>query len=248
LASTPASVTGRPYHERVTAAPVTSRILVVDDDVQLADVVARYLVRDGYAVNVATDGPSGLHLALETLPDLVVLDAMLPGLDGFTVCQRIREVAPIPVMMLTARGEEDDRLLGFERGADDYLTKPFSPRELAARVKAVLRRARGEVGVPGSGTVRVGDVELDLVSREVTRAGEPLSLSAREFDLLAFFARNPRRVFSREELLASVWGCTFGDTATVTVHVRRLRLKIEPDPTEPQHLIAIRGVGYRCEP
>ena len=191
MAPTPASVTGRPYHERVTAAPVTSRILVVDDDVQLADVVARYLVRDGYAVNVATDGPSGLHLALETLPDLVVLDAMLPGLDGFTVCQRIREVAPIPVMMLTARGEEDDRLLGFERGADDYLTKPFSPRELAARVKAVLRRARGEVGVPGSGTVRVGDVELDLVSREVTRAGEPLSLSAREFDLLAFFARNP---------------------------------------------------------
>jgi DNA-binding response OmpR family regulator len=227
---------------------VTSRILVVDDDVQLADVVARYLVRDGYAVNVATDGPSGLHLALETLPDRVVLDAMLPGLDGFTVCQRIREVAPIPVMMLTARGEEDDRLLGFERGADDYLTKPFSPRELAARVKAVLRRARGGVGMPGSGTVRVGDVELDLVSREVTRAGEPLSLSAREFDLLAFFGRNPRRVFSREELLASVWGWTFGDTATVTVHVRRLRLKIEPDPTEPKHLVAIRGVGYRCEP
>ena len=227
---------------------MTSRILVVDDDVQLLDVVANYLKRDGCEVEVATDGPTGLRIALETLPDLVVLDVMLPGLDGFNVCQQIHQVAPIPVMMLTARTEEDDRLLGFERGADDYLTKPFSPRELTARVKAILRRARGEVGVPGSGVVNVGDVELDLVSREVTRDGEPISLSAREFDLLSFLARNPQRVFSREDLLSAVWGWSFGDTATVTVHVRRLRLKIEPDPTEPRHIVAIRGVGYRCEP
>ena len=227
---------------------MTSRILVVDDDVQLLDVVANYLKRDGCDVEVATDGPTGLRIALETLPDLVVLDVMLPGLDGYKVCQQIRQVAPIPVMMLTARTEEDDRLLGFERGADDYLTKPFSPRELTAWVKAILRRARGEVGVPGSGVVSVGDVELDLVSREVTRDGEPISLSAREFDLLSFLARNPQRVFSREDLLSAVWGWSFGDTATVTVHVRRLRLKIEPDPTDPRHIVAIRGVGYRCVP
>lgn len=225
-----------------------SRILVVDDDIQLLDVVANYLERDGCEVATATDGPAGLRIALETLPDLVVLDVMLPGLDGYDVCRRIREVAPIPVMMLTARTEEDDRLLGFDRGADDYLTKPFSPRELTARVKAILRRARGEVGVPGSGVVQIGDVRLDLVSREVTRAGQPVSLSAREFDLLAFFARNPQRVFSREDLLSAVWGWNFGDTATVTVHVRRLRLKIEPEPTEPRHIVAIRGVGYRCDP
>ena len=232
----------------MTGAALTSRILVVDDDVQLLDVVANYLKRDGCEVDVATDGVTGLRMALETLPDLVVLDVMLPGLDGFEVCEQIRQVAPIPVMMLTARTEEDDRLLGFEQGADDYLTKPFSPRELTARVKAILRRARGEVGVPGSGVLHVGDVTLDLVSREVTRAGAPISLSAREFDLLAFFARNPQRVFTREDLLSSVWGWSFGDTATVTVHVRRLRLKIEPDPTMPRHIVAIRGVGYRCEP
>ena len=232
----------------MTGTALTSRILVVDDDVQLLDVVANYLKRDGCEVQVATDGQTGLRIALETLPDLIVLDVMLPGLDGFEVCQQIRQVAPIPVIMLTARTEEDDRLLGFERGADDYLTKPFSPRELTARVKAVLRRARGEVGVPGSGLLQIGDVQLDLVSREVSRAGEPLSLSAREFELLAFFARNPHRVFTREDLLSSVWGWSFGDTATVTVHVRRLRLKIEPDPTVPIHILAIRGVGYRCEP
>ncbi len=232
----------------MTAAPATARILVVDDDVQLAGVVARHLVGEGHAVNVATDGPGGLHLALETLPDLVVLDAGLPGLDGVTVCRQIREVAPIPVMLLTDRGGDDDRLLESGSGADDYLTKPFSTPELAARVEALLRRAGGQVGAPGSGTVRVGEVELDLVTREVTRHGEPLPLSARLVDLLAFFARHPGRAFTCEELLASVWGWTFDDTATVTVHVRRLRFEVEPDPTEPQHLVAHVGGGYRCDP
>jgi DNA-binding response OmpR family regulator len=232
----------------VTSAPLVSRILVVDDDANLTDVVSRYLRKDGFEVDTAADGISGLQRALETLPDLVVLDAMLPELDGFAVCQRIREVAPIPVVMLTARGEEDDRLLGFERGADDYVTKPFSPRELTARVRAVLRRARGEVGVPANGVLRIGNIEIDQRTREVTRDGEQVSLAAREFDLLAFFARNPRRVFSREDLLSAVWGWTYGDTATVTVHIRRLRLKLEDDVAEPEHFLAVRGVGYRCEP
>ncbi len=248
VAPLPSRPSGHPYHERVTAAPVTTRILVVDDDVQLAGVVARHLVGEGHAVNVATDGPGGLHLALETLPDLVVLDAGLPGLDGVTLCRQIREVAPIPVIMLTDRAADDDRLLGPGPGADDYLTKPVSTTELAARVGALLRRAAGEVGVPGSGTAQVGEVELDLVTREVTRHGEPVPLSAREVDLLAFFARHPGRNFTCEELLASVWGWTFDDTATVTVHVRRLRQEVEPDPTEPQHLVAHAGGGYRYEP
>ena len=165
-----------------------------------------------------------------------------------TLCRQIREVAPIPVIMLTDRAADDDRLLGPGPGADDYLTKPVSTTELAARVGALLRRAAGEVGVPGSGTARVGEVELDLVTREVTRHGEPVPLSAREVDLLAFFARHPGRNFTCEELLASVWGWTFDDTATVTVHVRRLRQEVEPDPTEPQHLVAHAGGGYRYEP
>ena len=232
----------------MASAPLVSRVLVVDDDVNLVDVVRRYLEKDGFEVDVAFDGEVGLRRALEGLPDLVVLDAMLPGLDGFTVCERIRDVAPIPVVMLTARGEETDRLLGFERGADDYVTKPFSPRELTARVHAVLRRARGEVGVPGDGVLRIGSIAVDQRTREVTRDGVPVSLAAREFDLLAFLARNPKRTFSRADLLRSVWGWNFGDTATVTVHVRRLRLKLEDDVAEPRHFIAVRGVGYRCDP
>src|SRR6185312_558209 len=172
----------------MASAPLVSRVLVVDDDVNLVDVVRRYLEKDGFEVDVAFDGDEGLRRALEGLPDLVVLDAMLPGLDGFTVCERIRDVAPIPVVMLTARGEETDRLLGFERGADDYVTKPFSPLELTARVHAVLRRARGEVGVPGDGVLRIGAIAVDQRTREVTRDGVPVSLAAREFDLLAFLA------------------------------------------------------------
>jgi DNA-binding response OmpR family regulator len=225
-----------------------TRVLVVDDDPALAEVVARYLEREGFEVDVAGDGATGLAVALDTLPDLVVLDLMLPVLDGLEVCRRLRQAAPIPVVMLTARGEEDDRIAGLELGADDYVTKPFSPRELTARVKAVLRRAHGGISDNGARTLEGGGVRADLVAHEVRRHDEPVSLTSKEFDLLVHFLANPRRAFRREELLESVWGWTFGDTATVTVHVRRLREKLEDDPSDPRHLLTVRGTGYRFEP
>ncbi len=223
------------------------RILVVDDDPNLGEVVARYLQKEGYEVEVATDGRTGLERALATLPDLVVLDLMLPGLDGIELFRRLRRVAPIPVVMLTARGSEEDRVAGLELGADDYVAKPFSPRELTARVRAVLRRAGG--GISGSVAVSfsAGDITLDLISHEAKRAGQPLVLTVKEFDLLAYLMQRPGIAFRREELLEAVWGYTFGDTATVTVHVRRLREKIEDDPSLPRYLSTVRGVGYRWE-
>jgi DNA-binding response OmpR family regulator len=228
-------------------SPAT-RVLVVDDDVALADVVSRYLEREGFEVSTAPDGASGLAAALETLPDLVVLDLMLPVIDGLEVCRRLRQSAPIPVVMLTARGEEDDRIAGLELGADDYVTKPFSPRELTARVKAVLRRATGGMSDSSVRLLEGGGVQVDLVAHEARRGGEPVPLTSKEFDLLVHFLAHPRRAFRREELLESVWGWTFGDTATVTVHVRRLREKLEADPSDPRHLLTVRGVGYRFEP
>ena len=227
------------------AAP---RVLVIEDDQTLAEVVATYLEREGFAVEVATDGGSGLARAISTQPDLVVLDLMLPVLDGFEVCRRLRQVVPIPVIMLTARGEEDDRIAGLELGADDYLTKPFSPRELTARVKAVLRRAAGGLASSSGTAYEAGPIALDVVAHEVRRSGDLLALTAKEFDLLAHFMAHPRRAFRREELLEQVWGWTYGDTATVTVHVRRLREKVEQDPSRPRHLCTVRGVGYRFEP
>jgi two-component system response regulator ResD len=226
------------------------RVLVIDDDATLAEVVERYLAREGFTVEVRADGEQGLDRALSWLPDLVVLDLMLPGLDGLEVCRRMRNVAPIPVVMLTARASEDDRVAGLELGADDYLPKPFSPRELTARVKAVLRRANGSVGAAtaASAVLRAGDLELDPVAHEVRRNGEPLALTTKEFDLLAHFLRHPNRAFRREELLEGVWGWTYGDTATVTVHARRLREKVELDPSDPRHLRTVWGVGYRFEP
>ncbi len=223
-------------------------MLVIDDDPTLAEVVERYLEREGFTVEVRADGEQGLDRALSWLPDLVVLDLMLPGLDGLEVCRRLRDVAPIPVVMLTARASEDDRVAGLELGADDYLPKPFSPRELTARVKAVLRRANGSVATATSAVLRAGDLELDPVAHEVRRDGEPLALTTKEFDLLAHFLRHPNRAFRREELLEAVWGWTYGDTATVTVHVRRLREKVELDPSDPRHLRTVWGVGYRFEP
>jgi DNA-binding response OmpR family regulator len=226
----------------------STRVLVVDDDPALAEVVARYLEREGFEVDLAGDGATGLAVALDTLPDLVVLDLMLPVLDGLEVCRRLRLAAPIPVVMLTARGEENDRIAGLELGADDYVTKPFSPRELTARVKAVLRRANGGISDNGIRVLQGGGVVVDLVAHEVHLDGAPVSLTSKEFDLLAHFMAHPRRAFRREELLESVWGWTFGDTATVTVHVRRLREKLEADPSEPTHLVTVRGTGYRYEP
>jgi DNA-binding response OmpR family regulator len=224
------------------------RILVVDDDATVAEVVERYLQREGYVVEVVGDGRTALDRALADPPDLVVLDLMLPGIGGLDVCRRIRALAPVPVIMLTARGDEADRVVGLELGADDYVSKPFSPKELVARVRAVLRRAGGPVGVV-SGPARYvdGDLEVDVPAREARIGGEVVTLTAREFELLAFLMRHPRQAFRREELMAHVWGSRYGDTSTITVHVRRLREKVEPDPSHPQRITTVWGIGYRWE-
>jgi DNA-binding response OmpR family regulator len=238
------AVTGERIPTVVSEQP---RVLVVDDDPTVAEVVARYLERDGCRVEIVADGRAALS-KIETGPyDLVVLDVMLPGLDGFEVCRRLREHSRVPVIMLTARGEAVERISGLELGADDYVVKPFSPRELVARVKAVLRRT-GTVAHsadPPDGLWTYQGMELDERSRQVRIDGQPISLTAREFDLLAFLIRHPGEVFRREALLDRVWGYTFGDTSTVTVHVRRLREKIEPDPSAPTYVQTVWGVGYR---
>jgi len=231
----------------VTDAP--TRVLVVEDDPTVAEVVARYLEREGFVVESVGDGKQALARADERLPDLVVLDIMLPGLDGLEVCRRLRSRAPIPVVMLTARGSEEDRVLGLELGADDYVSKPFSPRELTARVKAVLRRAGSPLGgLDRAEAIEYDGLRIDLGAREARVRGEPATLTAREFELLAFLARRPRQVFRRDELLEHVWGYTYGDTSTVTVHIRRLREKIEDDPSAPRRITTVWGVGYRFDP
>jgi DNA-binding response OmpR family regulator len=227
---------------------ITGRILVVDDDPTVAEVVMRYLLRDGHQVECVADGAQALERAGGDPPDLIVLDLMLPGMSGLEVCRRLRETSTVPVVMLTALGEETDRLVGLETGADDYVTKPFSPRELALRVKSVLRRSRGPLRPAGPDRLHDGDLLVDLAAHEAFRAGERLALTGREFDLLAFLLRHPRQAFSRDQLLDQVWGWSFGDSSTVTVHVRRLREKIEPDPTAPSRIITVWGVGYRYEP
>lgn len=231
----------------VTEAP--TRVLVVEDDPTVAEVVARYLEREGFAVESVADGRDALARADAQLPDLVVLDIMLPGLDGLEVCRRLRSRAPIPVVMLTARGSEEDRVLGLELGADDYVSKPFSPRELTARVKAVLRRAGSPLDEDQrTGTLEFDGLTIDPAAREARVRGELATLTAREFELLAFLARRPRQVFRRDELLERVWGYTYGDTSTVTVHIRRLREKIEDDPSAPRRITTVWGVGYRFDP
>ncbi|MFI6818778.1 response regulator transcription factor [Nonomuraea sp. NPDC050328] len=227
---------------------MNSRILVVEDDPTVAEVVARYLERDGHRVECVGDGAEALRRALAEPPDLVVLDLMLPRMDGLQVCRKLRERWPVPVIMLTALGEEIDRVVGLETGADDYVTKPFSPRELALRVQSVLRRARGATVIAGTGVLRDEDLVVDVGAHEVRLGGQDLPLTAREFDLLAYLMRNPRQAFSRAALLSQVWGWSFGDTSTVTVHVRRLREKVEPDPTTPRRIVTVWGVGYRYEP
>jgi DNA-binding response OmpR family regulator len=224
------------------------RVMVIEDDPTIAEVVCRYLQRDGFDVESVPDGLQAVALATARPPDLMILDLMLPGLDGLEVFRRVRTVSPTPVIMLTARGDEGDRVMGLELGADDYVAKPFSPRELMARVRSVLRRAGGMVEPTGSDVIEAADLRLDQSAREVQRGGEPVSLTVREFELLAFFMRHPHRVFRREELLEHVWGYTFGDTSTVTVHVRRLREKVERDPAAPKHIQTVWGVGYRFEP
>ncbi|MEU9923251.1 response regulator transcription factor [Streptomyces griseoluteus] len=235
--------------QQPNTTPSAGRVLVVDDDPTVAEVVAGYLVRAGHAVDHAADGPSALASAAGRWPDLVVLDLMLPGMDGLEVCARLREHGPVPVIMLTARGDEDDRVLGLEVGADDYVTKPFSPRELVLRVESVLRRTRPAGRAPGApGPFAAAGLTLDTAARRATRNGTELALTLREFDLLAFFLRHPRRAFGREELMREVWGWDFGDLSTVTVHVRRLRGKVEQDPARPRLIRTVWGVGYRFEP
>ncbi len=222
------------------------RILVVDDERTIRDVVEQYLRREGYETVGVGDGEAAVVAAADA--DLVVLDLMLPKLDGLEVCRRIRAKREVPIIMLTAKSDEIDKLLGLGLGADDYLTKPFSPRELVARVQAVLRRAQAGPKQPGD-VVQVGDLRISPKMRSVERSGRPLDLTAREFDLLLFLASNPGQVFTREQLLDRVWDYHFpGDTSTVTVHVRRLREKIEPDPVRPRYVKTVWGVGYKVDP
>lgn len=226
------------------------RVLVVDDDATVADVVRRYLEHDGYAVQLAGDGETALRLAAEHEPDLVVLDLMLPGVDGLEVCRRLRATSDVPIVMLTALGEESDRVVGLRLGADDYVTKPFSPRELALRVASVLRRAGGGAtrDFERIAVLHDGDLYVDPAARRATRLGAELALTGRELDLLTFLLRHPGQAFDRATLLERVWGWTFGDHSTVTVHVRRLREKIEDDPAAPRRIATVWGVGYRYDP
>jgi two-component system response regulator ResD len=219
-------------------------VLVVDDEPIVREVVVSYLQREGFRTLEAGDGNRAREVLEADLPSLVVLDLMLPGMDGLELCRWIRARSNLPVIMLTARGEEADRIVGLELGADDYVTKPFSPRELAARVRTVLRRSSSTTF--SDARVSVGALEIDASTREVTKAGEPVRLTAREFDLLWFLASHPRRVFSRSQLMDRVWGYEAAlDTGTVTVHVRRLREKIEDDASRPRFLETVWGVGYR---
>ncbi|WEO78158.1 response regulator transcription factor [Cryobacterium sp. SO2] len=230
-----------------TGLPETPRrILVIDDDPTVSEIVCSYLSAAGFTVEQAPDGLDGLRRAGTNRPDLVVLDRMLPGMDGIEVCGRFKAAWAVPVIMLTALDEEEDRIEGLEAGADDYLAKPFSPRELVLRVQSVLRRSVPETAP--SGAVEAGPFSLDLAAHEVRMFGEPLVLTAREFDLLAHLIGRPHLALSREDLLKSVWGWDFGDLSTVTVHVRRLREKIEADPTRPRLLNTVWGVGYRFDP
>ena len=224
-----------------------SAVLVVDDEPIVREVVVRYLEDAGFETMVAEDGLAARDLLERESPNAIVLDVMMPRLGGLELCRWIRARSEVPVIMLTALGEEADRIVGLELGADDYVTKPFSPRELAVRVKAVLRRAT--VGAPKAERLEIGELAIDSGTREVRKAGEPLRLTAMEFDLLWFLASHPRRVFSRAQLMESVWGYQASfDTGTVTVHVRRLREKIEDDPSAPLHLQTVWGVGYRFQP
>jgi DNA-binding response OmpR family regulator len=223
-------------------------VLVVDDEPTIRDVVVQYLRREGYATLEAGDGDAARELMEREWPNLVVLDLMLPGTDGLALCRWIRDRSQLPVIMLTARGEEADRIVGLELGADDYVTKPFSPRELVARVRSVLRRGAAADDRPDD-RARFGDIEIDAAAREVRKGGNTLKLTAREFELLWFLASHPRRVFSRDQLMTRVWGYEPAfDSGTITVHMRRLREKIEDEPAHPRYLETVWGVGYRLSP
>jgi two-component system alkaline phosphatase synthesis response regulator PhoP len=218
-------------------------ILIVEDEKQIAEIAGDYLRRAGFAVAVAREGVSALRLARERRPDLIVLDLGLPGVDGLDVARTLRQESNVPIIMLTARVEESDRLLGLELGADDYVTKPFSPRELVARVQAVLRRAAN--ASLATDVVRLGDLVLDVPRLKVTRAGQTIDLTATEFQLLAVMARQPGRVFTRAQLLDSVRDSGAFDRA-IDAHIKNIRRKLEPDPRNPRYIETVYGIGYRC--
>jgi DNA-binding response OmpR family regulator len=235
----------------MSATVAASSVLVVDDEPMVREVVARYLELDGVRVHEAADGTAALNWLASHRPDLVVLDIMLPGIDGLTILRQLRAAGDIPVILLTARAEEVDRILGLELGADDYVVKPFSPRELAARVRTVLRRVAPHQAGPGAGAVLdFGRLTLDPRTRDVSVDGRRVELTPKEFDLLHVLARAPRQVFSRRQLLAQVWDSApeYQDSATVTVHVGRLRQKLERNPDDPRWITTAWGVGYRFEP
>ena len=225
------------------------KILIVEDEAMVADVVSRYLQRDGFQVIIASDGQAALDIAREEMPDLVLLDLMLPKLDGLEVCRRLRANSQVPIIVVTAKGDETDRIVGLELGADDYVSKPFSPRELVARVRAVLRRTKAAAnGARDNGILRVGPLVVDPAGRSATMDNQPVELTAKEFDLLWFLMRHAGQVFTRAQLLDQVWDYDyFGDESTVTVHIHRLRTKIEPDPMRPRFLKTVWGVGYKLE-
>ena len=223
---------------------MSQTILVVDDEARIVKLVRDYLTRAGFDVLEARDGDRALTMARVERPDLIILDLMLPGVDGLDICRRLRQESDVPIIMLTARVEEADRIVGLELGADDYVTKPFSPGELVARVRATLRRASGELGP--STMLRAGDVELDTASLTVTVAEEPVDLTPTEFQLLAALVRQPGRIFTREQLLEAVHGVAFdGYDRSVDSHVKNLRRKIESDPRQPRYIQTVYGVGYR---
>lgn len=227
---------------------MAEKILVVDDEEPIADILEFNLKKEDYQVEVAYDGEEALTKAYEEEPDLIILDIMLPEKDGFTICRELRQDSNVPILMLTAKEEEVDKVLGLELGADDYVTKPFSPREVLARVKALLRRTQGSMAFQDDDTsneITVGSIRIDLEAYEVIKSGEEINLTKREFELLKYFAQNEGKVLSREVLLEDVWGYEYyGDIRTVDVTVRRLREKIEDDPSDPSYLVTKRGVGY----
>ena len=224
-----------------------TRLLVVEDEASIAEPLAYMLEREGFEVAVATDGPGALEEFARSGADLVLLDVMLPGLSGTEVCRTLRASSAVPIIMLTARDGEIDKVVGLELGADDYVTKPFSHRELVARVRAVLRRGT-ETEETTSGILEVGPVRMDVDRHLVTVAGVPVQLPLKEFDLLELLLRNAGRVLTRSQLIDRVWGADYvGDTKTLDVHVKRVRAKVEPDPRAPQHLVTVRGLGYKFE-
>lgn len=226
-----------------------TKIAIVEDEPSISEVVSLYLRRAGYEVTCFADGLVAFNSLIDSLPDLIILDVMLPGLDGFTLTRNLRDKSDVPIILLTSRKEESDRIAGLELGADDYVVKPFSPQELVSRVRAVLRRVRSTTEIKNEGLLNFKGLSINPQTRDVLINGEQIILTAKEFDLLYYMALHPRQVFTREQLLENIWGFShYIDPGTVTVHMRRLREKIEKDPTSPVYITTVWGIGYKFEP